>query len=481
MIDGLKPYPAYKDSGVPWLGDVPAHWEVLPNRALFIEVKERDHSEEQMLSVTITKGVIRQQALLSDSSKKDSSNQDKSAYKFIRPGDIAYNKMRAWQGAVGVSDYQGIVSPAYVVQRPRKCVHSRYIHYLLRTPAFAKEAERWSYGITSDMWSLRPEHFKMIYGCLPPHPEQTAIVRFLGHADRRIRRYIRGKQKLIKLLEEQKQAIIHRAVTRGLDPNVRLKPSGVEWLGDIPEHWNVVGLRYLATKFGSGITPRGGATVYQESGIPFLRSQNIHFDGLRLAGIARIAPELHESLSGTHVRPGDVLLNITGASIGRACAVPEQFTEGNVNQHVCIIRTKTDRVSPEYLAAFLSTSFMQREIRFEQNGASREGLTLHSIRRFKILVPTTEEQTVILAGVREQCHKLVLMIENATRQIDLLREYRTRLISDVVTGKLDVREAAARLPDEAEEPEPLDGADALADVGEDAADDLDAVPEEAEA
>ncbi len=158
----LKPYPVYKDSGVPWLGEVPEHWEVLPNRALFTEVNERNHPDEQMLSVTITNGVIPQQALLADSSKKDSSNQDKSSYKLARPGDIVYNKMRAWQGAVGVSNYYGIVSPAYVVQRPRNGADARFLHYLLRTPAFAIEAERWSYGITSDMWSLRPEHFKLI-------------------------------------------------------------------------------------------------------------------------------------------------------------------------------------------------------------------------------------------------------------------------------------------------------------------------------
>lgn len=158
----LKPYPVYKDSGVPWLGEVPEHWEVLPNRALFTEVNERNHPDEQMLSVTITNGVIPQQALLADSSKKDSSNQDKSSYKLARPGDIVYNKMRAWQGAVGVSNYYGIVSPAYVVQRPRNGADARFLHYLLRTLAFAIEAERWSYGITSDMWSLRPEHFKLI-------------------------------------------------------------------------------------------------------------------------------------------------------------------------------------------------------------------------------------------------------------------------------------------------------------------------------
>jgi len=262
MIAGLKPYPKMKGSGVPWLGEVPEHWEVLPNRAVFTEVKESVHPEEQMLSVTITKGVIPQQALLADSSKKDSSNQDKSAYKLVQSGDIAYNKMRAWQGAIGVSDYRGIISPAYVVQRPREGAYPRYLHYLLRTPAFAKEAERWSYGITSDMWSLRPEHFKMIYGCLPSLPEQTAIVRYLDYVDRRVRRLVRAKQKLIWLLTEQKQAIIHRAVTRGLDPNVRLKPSGVEWLGDVPEHWEVLAIRRCSKTVKTGGTPTGASDEY---------------------------------------------------------------------------------------------------------------------------------------------------------------------------------------------------------------------------
>lgn len=167
----LKPYPAYKDSGVPWLGQVPEHWDVLPNRAIFTEVKDRDRIDEQLLSVTISQGVIPQSELLSNSSKKDSSNEDKANYKLVRPGDIAYNKMRAWQGAVGVSRCRGIVSPAYIVVRPRGKHNARYFHYLLRTPAFAKEAERWSYGITSDQWSLRPEHFKMIYCSLPPEAE----------------------------------------------------------------------------------------------------------------------------------------------------------------------------------------------------------------------------------------------------------------------------------------------------------------------
>jgi len=185
MEADVRPYSRMKDSNVKWIGDVPEHWAVLPNRAAFREVKERDWPEEQMLSVTIRRGVIKQQSLLTNSSKKDSSNPDKSAYKLVRPGDIVYNKMRAWQGAIGMSVYQGIVSPAYVVQRPLSNVDPRFLHYLLRTPAFSKEAELWSYGITSDMWSLRPEHFRMIYVCVPPIAEQASIVCFLKHMDQK--------------------------------------------------------------------------------------------------------------------------------------------------------------------------------------------------------------------------------------------------------------------------------------------------------
>ena len=240
---GLDPNVRLKPSGVEWLGQVPTHWEVLPNRALFDEVKERDHPEEAMLSVTITKGVIRQRELLADSSKKDSSNQDKSAYKFVRPGDIAYNKMRAWQGAVGVSDYHGIVSPAYVVERPRDGTSSRYLHYLLRTPAFAKEAERWSYGITSDMWSLRPEHFKMIYGCLPPLSEQAAIVSFLDRTTTALDAATASAQRETALLREYRTRLIADVVTGKLDVReaaARL-PDEVEELEPLDEADALIG------------------------------------------------------------------------------------------------------------------------------------------------------------------------------------------------------------------------------------------------
>ena len=241
-----------------------------------------------MLAVTISKGVIPQQELLRDSSKKDSSRLDRSGYKLVQPGDIAYNKMRAWQGALGVSSYRGIISPAYVVQRPRSNAHAQYLHYLFRTPAFAKEAEQSSYGITSDMWSLRPEHFRLIYSCIPPFPEQTAIVRFLDHMDRRIQKYIRAKQKLIALLEEQKQAIIHQAVTGQIDvrtgePYPQYKESGVEWLGRVPGHWEEPRIAKIY-HFDSWLNPvlKSEGFTQSEDDIRLLRGVNIAPGRLRM-------------------------------------------------------------------------------------------------------------------------------------------------------------------------------------------------------
>ena len=383
MSTDLGPYPEMKDSGVPWLGEVPEHWEILPNRAVFNEVKERDRPDAEMLSVTITKGVIRQHALLEDSSNKDSSNQDKSAYKLVRPGDIAYNKMRAWQGALGVSEYQGIVSPAYVVQRPREDIDPRYIHYLLRTPAFAKEAERWSYGITSDMWSLRPEHFKMIYSCLPSLPEQAAIVRFLDHADRRIRRYIRAKQKLINLLEEQKQAIIHRAVTRGLDPNVRLKPSGVPWLGEVPEHWEVKPIGSFCPYISYGFTnPMPAADI----GPYMLTANDIGEGAIRYETARHTTQAAFDQLLTRKSRPvaGDVLVTKDG-TLGRVAVA--DGTSVCINQSVALLRADSREILPQYFSTALRGPLYQERMAFDAGGTTIKHIYITRLSKMRLAYP----------------------------------------------------------------------------------------------
>ncbi len=448
MTADLPPYPAYKDSGVPWLGAVPAHWNALPMRAIFTEVIELDHPDEQMLSVTITEGVIRQKALLADSSKKDSSNLDKSAYKFVQPGDIAYNKMRAW--------HQGIVSPAYVIQRPRQGADSHYYHYLLRTSAFAKEAERWSYGITSDMWSLRSEHFKMIYACVPPLPEQTAITRYLDHVDRRIRRYIRAKQRLIALLNEQKQAIIHQAVTRGLDPNVRLKPSGVEWLGEVPEHWEIRPVKQISQILRGKFThrPRNDPSLY-DGPYPFIQTGEVARAKKSITGYRQTLNE--RGLAVSKMFPAGTLVMTIAANIGDVAVLDFEacFPDSVVG---FIPRSDVER---DYLYCVFRA--MKPELLREAPVNTQGNLNVERIGSRAIALPPHQEQLVLVRQIEESTFDLNASIDHADQEIALLREYRTRLIADVVTGKVDVRAAAAALPAKDEELEGSDEEEVLPD------------------
>lgn len=432
MINGLKPYPAYKDSGVEWLGKVPEHWEVLPGRTVFREINDRGHPDEQMLSVTITRGVLRQADLLADSSKKDSSNEDKSNYKLVQPGDLVYNKMRAWQGAVGVSAYRGIVSPAYIVQRLRSAENlARYMHFLLRTPLFASEAERWSYGITSDQWSLRAEEFKCIYFSLPPLPEQIAIVRFLDYMDRRIRRSIRAKQKLIKLLEEYRKALIHRAVTGKIDvrtgqPYPAYKPSGVDWLGEVPAHWEVRRLKTLCRmKAGANITnqsiePSGDFPVYGGNGVRGYTSDFTHEGEF-------------------------ILIGRQGALCGNVHLVQGRFW---ASEHAVVVSLYGGH-DLQWFAALLEAMNLNQY----SMAAAQPGLAVERVLNLWAPVPHAEEQRRIAEYITLTTSGIATAIAATRREIDLLREYRTRLISDVVTGKVDVREVAARLPEEPPEAE----------------------------
>lgn len=482
MIDGLKPYSKYKDPGVPWLGEVPEHWEMLPGRTLFREINDRGHPNEELLSVTISRGVVRQADLLSDSSKKDSSNEDKSAYKLVEPGDIAYNKMRAWQGAVGVSAYRGIVSPAYIVQRLRNPRNSpQYIHYLLRTPSFTTEAERWSYGITSDQWSLRAEDFKNIYFSVPGPDEQTAIVRFLDWADHRIRRVIRARRRRIKLLEEYKQALINQAVTGKIDvrtgkPYPKYKDSGVPWLGKVPEHWEVRPLKRIArlNPSKSEVSP-----ALRCADAVFLPMEKVGADGRIDTSIVKCVSELWNGF--TYFRQNDVIVakitpcfeNGKGACLTN---LPTEIGFGSTEFHVL---RPSSAILPEFLyLVTILREFRQLGVETMTGAAGQQRVPSTFIEQFPTCLPPLSEQTAIVEFLDEQTAKIDAATSATHREIELLKEFRTRLVADVVTGKLDVREAAAKLPDEPpeEEAEPLDEDEGAA--GGEA--DLEAVSEEVE-
>lgn len=214
------------------------------------------------------------------------------------------------------------------------------------------------------------------------------------------------------------------------------KPSGQVWLGDIPEHWAVRRLKFQVNKVGSGVTPSGGAESYEREGIPLLRSQNVHFDGLQLDDVVFISPETHDSMANSKVRPNDVLLNITGASIGRCCVVPAELGEANVNQHVAIVRSDSS-IESRFLAYLLSADPGQEQIVLSQTGSGREGLTFEAIRNFSVPLPSLHEQQQIAAFLDWKTGQIDALIARKQELLEKLKEKRLAVITEAVTRGLN--------------------------------------------
>jgi type I restriction enzyme S subunit len=437
MNNELKPYDEYKVAPFPWLDSIPMHWQYKRAKSMYSKANRPIRETEEVVTCfrdgTVTLRKNRRTTGFTESIKE-------IGYQGIRKGDLVIHVMDAFAGAVGVSDSDGKGTPVYSVCIPKNNLNNYYYAHIVREMAKAGFIQSLYRGIRERSSDFRFEVFANQYLPIPPRDEQDQIVKYLDFQLAKINKFIKAKKKLITDLKEQKQVIINEAVTRGINPNVKMKPSGIEWLGDIPEHWDIRKLRYLSTKFGSGVTPKGGAAIYVEKGIPFLRSQNIRNDGLQLTNVSYITKEIHEQMQGSRVYSGDVLLNITGASIGRVCATPENLEEANVNQHVCIIRPEKKNLLPQYLVYYLSTPYIQEQIIMLQNGASREGLPLKVIKSFNILLPSINEQLNILDSITQKIDKINKSIATVEKEILLITEYRTTLTSDVVTGKVDVRD-----------------------------------------
>ena len=466
----LKPYPAYKDSRIAWLGEVPEHWEVKRGKALFRCVNVRSSTgEETLLTVSSERGVVPRSSATVTMFKAESY----VGYKLCWPGDLVINSLWAWGRGLGVSRHHGIISSAYGVYRlrPPYTEYFSYVHALVRSTPFNWELQVRSKGIWISRLQLTDEAFLGAPAPLPPLHEQAAIVRFLDHADRRIRRYIRAKEKLIALLEEQKQTIIHRAVTRGLDPNVRLKPSGVEWLGDVPEHWRLPRLGALLRERGE---TNGDGQVSEVLSV--LRERGV----IPYAEKGNIGNKKSEDITRYKVvRPDDIVVNCMNVIIG---SVGLSRYTGCLSPVYYVLTRRSERDHPRYLNAYFQTKPFQESLVRIGNGilAHRMRIPMELLKCEPFPRPPFEEQAAIVSFLDRVTADLDAATTSAQRETSLLREYHTRFIADVVTGKLDVRAAAAGLPDEVKEPEPFDETSALIDGEEEPSDDLDAVPEEAE-
>ncbi|KAF0099885.1 MAG: type I restriction enzyme S subunit [bacterium] len=442
MIDGLKPYPEYKDSGVAWLGEVPGHWEVLRLKYVLRERDARsDSGTEQLLRVSQYTGVTERKRA-DGLDEPDTRAESLVGYKQVEPGELVVNIMLAWNGSMAVSSHAGITSPAYCVYRFGASAEPWYFHHLLRSPIYKARIKAVSTGVVESRLRLYTDDLYRLQAALPPIDEQSAIVRFLDHADRRVWRYIRAKQKLIKLLEEQKQAIIHRAVTRGLDPDVRLKPSGVEWLRDVPEHWEVHKLKRMGeVRIGLTYSP----SDVSGEGTLVLRASNIKNGRIVSADNVFVSRSVPQALL---VAEDDILICVRSGSrnlVGKSARISREFAGVTYGAFMSLLRSESNAFIYWVLNSNLMPSVMSQ---FETSTINQ--LTQSDLRNLLIPVPPTNEQTKIVAYLTSATAEIDATIASTTREISLLHEYRTRLIADVVTGKLDVRAAAASLPEETE-------------------------------
>jgi len=431
MIEGLKPYAEYKESGLPWLGRCPKHWNVRRTKILFHERVQKGFPNEPLLAATQTKGVVKKEDY---ETRTVTAQKDLHLLKLVEVGDYVIS-LRSFQGGIEVAHCRGIISPAYTVLKPQKQAVSRYYSHFFKAKPFIDSLSLFVTGIREGQ-NIDYERLSRAEMPMPPEDEQAAIVRFLDHANRKIDGFIRAKRKLIGLLNEQKQAIIHRAVTRGLHPDVPLKPSGSVWLGDIPAHWEMHRAKFLFEQVTPPIPEDAGQVTCFRDGQVTLRSNR------RTTGFTNAIYEL--GYQG--IKPGQLVLHSMDAFAG---AIGICDSHGKCSPEYVICEPTMDGVYSSYFARLLRTlalqglfvalcpSVRQRapRVRFNDFGG------------FSLPKPPEVEQKRIIEHIEHETKSLTTAIARTEREIALMQEYRTRLTADLVTGKLDVREAAAKLPD----------------------------------
>lgn len=429
MITSLKPYPAYKDSGVPWLGKVPEHWTVRRLKSVVAHINELTNAKHPddlyiaMEHVESWTGRLR---------APSGDIQFNSQVKRFRAGDVLFGKLRPYLAKVIRPHQHGVCVGEFFVLRSTHVVISPYLEAALRSAPVIHYVDSSTFGAKMPRadWTFVGNMFFP----LPPLPEQTAIVRFLDYMDRRVRRYIRAKQKLIKLLEENRQALIHRAVTGQIDvrtgqPYPAYKDSGIEWLGKVPAHWEVSRVKNEFSCLNRCRIPLSAT----ERGSMALRSYDYY-------GASGVIDKVDEYLFDDDL----LLIAEDGANLVLRNFPLTIIARGKfwVNNHAHVLKSRRGNI--EYLAAVMECINYLPWI----SGAAQPKLTEERLMGIAIATAPPGEQDQIIKVLNEETAPLRAMIEQFRREIDLVREYRERLIADVVTGKVDVREVAAQLPEE---------------------------------
>ena len=434
----LKPYEDRRAAGLPWLSEIPSHWDVRRSKYVFREVDKRSETgEETQLSMSQVHGLV-------ESAKIDTWRLRSESYaggKLCEAGDLVLNRLKAHLGVFAHASIPGVISPDYTVFRSVDDIEVRYFEHLYKTPAYKAELRKRTKGIVEGFWRLYSDDFYDVRVVVPPKDEQSKILAFIDSYDRRVRRLIRNKRRLIGLLNEQKQAIINRAVTRGLNPNAPMKPTGIDWMPEVPVPWEVKPLKHWLRERAKALSDK----TPPEYEFDYLDISCVG-TGFLTAKPERMKFEDAPSRARQIVQRGDTILSTVRTYLKAVYFIDADWPDLIASTGFAVLRP-VEQVEPRLLGYVLqSSTFIERVIRasigvaYPAISEARLG-TLHVA-----FAPDLEEQKAILDHIAAETGAFDKAIEKAQSEITLIREYRERLIADVVTGKLDVRHIEIAAP-----------------------------------
>lgn len=432
----LGSYDDYADTGLAWLGYVPAHWKLRPLGSCFDERRETV-SDKQFppLSVTMN-GIVPQ---LETAAKTDNGDNRKR----VVSGDFVINSRSDRKGSSGLSPLEGSVSLISTVLTPRNSLHPQFVHYVLRSRPFQEEYYRFGTGIVADLWSTRYSSMKRISLAIPPLQEQQWIASFLDAETSRLDELISKQERLIELLTEKRQAVITEAVTKGLDPSASTKPSGTPWQGPVPENWSVQPLKNLV-RIQTGVTLGKDYSNAKTESFAYLRVANVQVGRVDLTDVKRINLPADQAVASL-LQKGDVLMTEGGDrdKLARGCIWDAPIAPCVHQNHIFAARTKSTLFN-EFLVLVLDAA--PARTYFFQTGKQSTNLASTNsttVKNFRFGLPPLDEQHLIVQEVKSKTEKIDTLTAKARAVISVLKERRSALISAAVTGKIDVREGAA--------------------------------------
>lgn len=420
-------------TNIAWMPELPEHWKLCRGKNLFIEKSIKNFPNEPLLAASQKQGVVLKTML---DQKSMEAIENFETFKLVDVNDFVIS-LRSFEGGIEIAYYRGIISPVYNIFNFRNSEEYCYdfFKYLFKSRMFIQELNIYKKGIR-DGQSINYTEFANIIFPIPPYIEQKQIANYLDTQSQKINHFIAKKQQFIALLKEQRQSVINEAVTKGINKKVKLKDSGIKWLGTIPEHWEVKRIKNISSVISKGTTPSTmGADTIENGNIRFLKAENLYTNEVSLFPEFFIDEKTDQMLFRSRLKENDILLVIAGATIGRIGIVKKECIPANTNQAVCFIRP--DNIEPEFLLIWMQCSYFYNVLWFNANQSAQPNIAMGKISNFNVAYPPLSEQTQIVNHIKTETTTIDTAIAKTLKEIELIKEYKEAMIAEAVMGKVN--------------------------------------------